>query len=288
MIAHVAEASEQRGRVVLQLSSSGLCSDVALEAAVRVAKAFQSEIESLFVESEDLLAVSGFPFARELSMTGRSLRPLQRAVIEVDMQSVAASLQRRIRLSAQRAEVGIRFRTVRDDPVNALGMACAEAGPWNVIALSEPWSVGRAGVLARLLQDVPGMTGIIFPGAKARSISGPVVAVVEEAGHLAAMLRAAQKIAAVTGAEVQLLVAGADEERSSLIEGQVRLALSHDASAAASLADFTSGTPEETMAKLRARQAGFVIAEAFGVLAMAGDDGRAAIDQCEGAVLLIR
>ena len=56
MIAHVAQAGEDRGRVVLHLQS-GHPSAIALEAAVRIARAFQSEIESLFVEDEQLLIV---------------------------------------------------------------------------------------------------------------------------------------------------------------------------------------------------------------------------------------
>ena len=55
MIAHVAEAGEDRGRVVLRLGSSGRLSDIALEAAMRVAQAFQSEIESVFVEGTGYL-----------------------------------------------------------------------------------------------------------------------------------------------------------------------------------------------------------------------------------------
>ena len=49
MIAHVAETGENRGRVVLQLGSAHP-SAIALEAAVRIAQAFQSEIESVFVQ----------------------------------------------------------------------------------------------------------------------------------------------------------------------------------------------------------------------------------------------
>ena len=54
MIAHVAQTGEDRGRVVLQLRS-GRPSAIALQAAVRVAQAFNSEIESLFVQDQQLL-----------------------------------------------------------------------------------------------------------------------------------------------------------------------------------------------------------------------------------------
>ena len=53
MIAHVASSGEDRGRVVLQLGSR-TPNEVALNAAIRIARAFQSEIESLFVEDQQL------------------------------------------------------------------------------------------------------------------------------------------------------------------------------------------------------------------------------------------
>ena len=73
MIAHVAEAGEGRGRVVLHLTHAAP-SPVAIEAAVRVARAFQSEIESLFVEDAALLDIAAFPFACEISLSGRQRR----------------------------------------------------------------------------------------------------------------------------------------------------------------------------------------------------------------------
>ena len=69
MIAHVAEMGEDRGRVVLHLRS-GRPSTVALEAAVRVARAFGSEIESLFVEDEQLFDCAAYGFVREVSLSG--------------------------------------------------------------------------------------------------------------------------------------------------------------------------------------------------------------------------
>ena len=73
MIAHVAQAGEDRGRVVLQLGS-GHPSAIALEAAVRIARAFQSEIETVFVQDEQLMDCADFGFVREISLTGREHR----------------------------------------------------------------------------------------------------------------------------------------------------------------------------------------------------------------------
>ena len=73
MIAHVAETGENRGRVVLQLGSAHP-SVIALEAAVRIARAFQSEIESVFVEDEQLFDCAAYGFVREVSLSGRQSR----------------------------------------------------------------------------------------------------------------------------------------------------------------------------------------------------------------------
>jgi hypothetical protein len=287
MIAHVAEAGEKRGRVVLQLSSSGRCSDVALEAAVRVAKAFNSEIESLILESEDLLNVAGFSFAKELSLTGRSLRNLEQAVIEEDLRSAAAALQRRVQSTARQAEVPCHFRTVRGDPVEALSTACTESGPWNVIALADPWDLARSQVLSRILSEVHGMTGIVLSGTKARSIEGPVVAVIENLSHLSSMLRAAKRIASVADGEVHLLVIGEENDLSGMIEGQVRLALGEQGMAHVSMLSIRQGTPNSIAEILRGLRAGFVIAEAQGILMPPLAKGRAALDLIEGSVLLV-
>ena len=61
MIAHVAAAGEGRGRVVLWLGSSARTSSSAIDAAIVLARAFQSEVESLFVEDRQLFDLADFP-----------------------------------------------------------------------------------------------------------------------------------------------------------------------------------------------------------------------------------
>jgi hypothetical protein len=64
MIAHVAQIGEDSGRVVVQLGSAHP-STIALEAAVRIAQAFHSEIESVFVEDSQLFDCAAYSFVRE-------------------------------------------------------------------------------------------------------------------------------------------------------------------------------------------------------------------------------
>ncbi|HKZ96156.1 MAG TPA: hypothetical protein VJ045_04170, partial [Hyphomicrobiaceae bacterium] len=168
MIAHVAEAGEERGRVVLRLGPTGSMSDIALEAAVRVAQAFQSEIESLFIEDQRLFDLASFPFAREVSLSGRQTRAISAEDIARELRALSAALNRKVAETARRAEVPVRFRTIRDEPVHALAAACTESGPWNVVALAEPLTSGGAGYLAELFAAVEGATGFVLVGPAAR------------------------------------------------------------------------------------------------------------------------
>ena len=56
------------------MSPRAILSAIALEAAVRVARAFRSEIESLFVEDEQLFDCASYGFVREVSLSGRASR----------------------------------------------------------------------------------------------------------------------------------------------------------------------------------------------------------------------
>ena len=154
MIAHVAEAGEFRGRVVLQFAS-GRPSPVAIEAAIRIARAFQSEIESLFVEDTQLIELSGFPFAREISFSGRSTRTITSGDIERDIRFAFSEARRRVEAHARRAEVPLRQTIVRGEPVKALAAACAECGPWNLIALAEPFTSPACPPLGQLFELRP-------------------------------------------------------------------------------------------------------------------------------------
>ena len=128
MIAHVAETGENQGRVVLQLGSAHP-SAIALEAAVRIARAFQSEIESIFIEDEQLFDCAAYGFVREVSLTGRQRQVMSPAGMTRDLRFAARAARRQLEVLAQRAEVPLRARIVRDDPLRALSIACAETGP---------------------------------------------------------------------------------------------------------------------------------------------------------------
>ena len=144
MIAHVAQAGEQRGRVVLQVSSPQP-SAMALAAAIRVARAFNSELESLFIEDAQLFDCAAYGFVREVSISGRSTKPYSAGDIAQSLQLAAQSAHRQLEALAKLAEVPLRTRVVRDQPLAAFHrtMAVNYLGALHLVraALPEQFSV---------------------------------------------------------------------------------------------------------------------------------------------------
>jgi hypothetical protein len=223
VIAHVAAAGEGRGRVVLWLGSSAQASPSAIEAAMLLARAYQSEVESLFVEDRQLFDLAEFPFARALDVDGESWRPLPRENLEREMHFLGAALQRQVADAARRAAIPFSSRVVRDDPLNAVANACAENGPWNVVAIAEPFGAGDEKRLAQVFASVLDTTGVVIAGPLARRTQGPVIAAVEQFERVGPMLKAAERLAVVTGGDVKLMLIGSRPDEIAWLEGEVRL-----------------------------------------------------------------
>jgi hypothetical protein len=247
MITHVAEAAEARGRVVLRLTPGACGGRVALaaiDAAVRLARAYNAEIESLYIEDTELLRLASFGFAMEIPAQGRRLggvrRPLSVADIERDMRLQFSGVQRLVEQRAALADVTVHLRVVRDEPVHAVATTCAACGPWNVVVLAEPLASLQAGQLADLFAGVPDTTGLMVAGLEqglaSASNNRPVVLALEDADALPAMLHTAERLVEGTEASAEssivvLLVesdSGGDfaPDMGQSLESQVRLALS--------------------------------------------------------------
>ena len=153
MIAHVAEAGEERGRVIVRTVSMRV-SDIAMQAAVRIAQAYNSEIESLFIEDAELIALSRFPFVREISRTGGPSRPLATVDVIRELRTHFRALQRRLATLAAAAQIPIHERVIRDEPLRALAITCADCGPWNVVVLAEPFGAESSADIASVLDNV--------------------------------------------------------------------------------------------------------------------------------------
>jgi hypothetical protein len=288
MITHVAAKGEDRGRVVVKLGATGQPSEAAIEAAVRVAQAFQSEIESLFVEDRQLLELASFPFAREISLSGRSSRAICVADIERDMQLASRRLLKHVEAIAQRAEVPMRWRVVRDEPIAALAHACAASGPWNVVALGEPFTTRQARALRELFAQVLDTTGVVVAPPKARRPQGPVVVAVEDLARLGGMLRTAERIASISGSEIRLLLVAPEAETARWMEDQARLLLAGQPGVAVQSVVAIAGDTAAMAENLRRLAGGFVIAPFGGLVVPAEGDLGPLVGLLECPLFLVR
>lgn len=293
MIAHVAQADEQRGRVVLWLGAAGEAQDTAVDAALRLAQAFESEIESVFIEDRALFDLAGLPFAREIPRSGAGAQALSVEALARDMRAQASALQRHVLSRAKKADVKAQARVVRADPVQALADVCAENGPWNVVTLGMPArsdnGTGHAGAgLAALFDTVHATTGIVVTGRSARRTSGPVIAVVEELDRVVPMMRAAERIATATGGVASLWLLEHDQARQDWIEGQIRLALGTAPGLRFDVVDMSAHTPQSVARLMRRAGAGFVLTRFGGMLIPRERDVARFVELLDGPLFLVR
>lgn len=286
MIAHVAEAGEGSGRVVLQLGPQ--VSPLALRAAMHVARSFRSEIEGLYADDGKLMDLAAFPFAREISLSGTVKGSFDTDVVQRRQHRTAAAVLRRAATAAH--EAGIRFTpTLRgDDAARALAEACAERGPWNMVALGEPLAGHDRVRLREMFASVWGTTGFVMVGPRATRVSGPVVAVVEDIERFSPLLRTGEQIAATTASPVEVLLAAQGPAQAIDMEAQARLILNSEARDYVMIVTITNATPSSIGEAVRRLGAGFVIAHYDGIAVPSEGEETLLSENLEGPLLLVR
>ena len=287
MIAHVAQSGEDRGRVVIQIRS-GHPSAIAMRAAVRIARAFGSDLESLFIEDKQLFDCAAYGFVHEISLSGRESRPLSIDGMMRDLHLAAQGTRRQLEALAREAQVPLRCRVVRDEPLRALTMACAEVGPWNVVALGEPFSAGHSAALKQMLAEVSGTTGIVTVGPRAQRVAGPVIVAVEEMAELPDMLRLAERLASVDGAEVVLLLVAASEADLAQMEGEARLVVEDREGVRIEPVAVARGASASVAETLRRLNGGMVICQFGGLVVPDEGDLRPLAAALECPLFLVR
>ena len=288
MITHVAEAGEQSGRVVLWMGGANDPQETAVEAAFRLAQAFQAELESLFVADHQLFDLAELPFAREIPLSGRGARQLTADGLARQIKAHATSLQRRILAQAQAAEVRAQAHIVRAEPVRALAEACARNGPWNVVTMGMPIRRGNGTSLTELFANVHATTGVVVAGPKAQRTSGPVIAIVDDLERTMPMTRAARRIATATGGEARLCLLDRAQGHDDWLEGQVRLALGANPAVKLDVVDMGLESPRSVAQRMRRQGAGFVIARFGGHFVRDEEDVAPLAEILEGPLFLVR
>jgi hypothetical protein len=288
VIAHVAAAGEGRGRVVLWLGSSSQASSSAIEAAMLLARAYDSEVESVFVEDRQVFDLADFPFARFLDQDGEGWRALPRENLEREMQFVGKALQRQVADAARRAAIPFSARVMRDDPLGALASVCAENGPWNMVAIAEPFGAGDEKRLAQVFASVIDTTGVVIAGPLARRTKGPVVAAVEHFERVGPMLKAAERLATVTGGDVKLMLIGSRPDEIGWLEGEVRLLLGDSHGVAIETVLAAAGDVVPVAEAVRRHKGGFLLAQYGGQVVSAQTSLRPLSSALECPLLLVR
>lgn len=285
MIAHVAEAGEGSGRVVLQMGPQ--LSPVALQAALQLARSFRSEVEALYTD-DGMRDLAAYPFAREISIAGTIKGPLDTGLLQRRQHRVAAATVRRASSAAR--DAGIRFTSsVRQhDATRALADACAERGPWNMVALGEPVASHDRIKLREMFSSVWGTTGFVLTSPKAKRMSGPVVAIVEDIERLAPLLRTAEHLAAATASATEIMLVGTDAHAVIEMEAQARLILSDEAHANMPITVVSHGGAPAIGQALRGLGAGFVIAHYDGIAMPSEGEETLLAENLEGPLLLVR
>lgn len=285
---HIAEAGEAKGRVVVHLSSS-TAHPVAIEAAIWLARAFQSEIEGLYVENEQLVHMASYPFAREVSLTGRINRSISCEDIERQFRAASLAFHTAIENKARQAEVPVHPpRVVRDDPVSALTAVCAACGPWNAVALAEPFTSPACPSLKALLDGVQDATGLLVIGPNARRTYGPVVVALEYAELLPAMLSAAERLSSVSESELLVCLIANDDMGLLELDNATRLVLQDRPQVRIGAAVSTFGAEAAAAEALRRLQPGLIVARFGGALVPSDGDMRPLAESLECPLLLVR
>lgn len=219
MIAHVAEASEGSGRVVLWLDPSVRASPQAIDISVRLAAAYGSEIETVEVDPPYLEPSDGVPMRRV------DVRPsvVMADLSETDARACLSDGHRRsVDQLAAELKVPVRHARTSGEPIDRLSHMCTVRGPWNIIALSRAPSLDMAEMVSSVFANVSGATGVIVASRHEAAWYGRVAVIAEDSERLPSMLRAAERMVGPNGA-THLVIAAATKSVYDELEAQSRL-----------------------------------------------------------------
>jgi hypothetical protein len=263
-MAHVAEASEGNGRVLYLLEPGGADTAHSAAAAVRLAAAFNAEIEAVALNADAIERARLLPVTT-LAAAGAQVpvealdRALTQSRIMLDRQMKVLSE------AARRASVACSRTAVNGETVDQLDALCLSRGPWNVVVLSSPVSEQTARVTSSIFANVSGATGIVAAAPRCPYPDGPIAIVVEDAERLPAMLRAAGRLKGLCG-RVHLLLACDRRKDLDDLDTHVRLATGSHKGLVIEPPLPMLGVPGALDDALRALKTSFVIARFAGSL----------------------
>jgi len=93
---------------------------LACAAAVRLAAELRVELHGLFIEDLDLLRASALPFAKEISLSGCTLRPITFESMELSLHAIAEQRRTEVAERAREANIACSFDVRRESLPRAL------------------------------------------------------------------------------------------------------------------------------------------------------------------------
>ncbi len=202
------EAKTQRPRIVLQVRS-GTPNRVALESAFQIARAMHSQIDSLFIENEDLIAMAELPCAREVTLVSGKRGAISPEIMAREMRIVSTAVRRRIEHLARVQQVPFRFNVIREHPAQAV---FDEASPGCVVAMTEPYTLRNAKEFVEFANSYPDVAGFMLVGPHVRTATGSIVLTVERPTDLE-LLTTAERLRSNANSDLTILVIGEDQPK---------------------------------------------------------------------------
>lgn len=265
MIAHVAEASEASGRVLLWLEPDSIAMPQTANAAITVATAYAADVETLILEAPSVCDVGDVPVAHR-SLLGKPMPSHAPLHDTPDRRGYLASCQLRdVSAIAERAQIRISHTTARGDAIDRLADLCMARGPWNIVAVSRPPSPELPQVISAILANVSGATGVVVAGRAGAPLGPDVAVVLEDADRMPSMLRAAERLVGPSG-RIQVMIATETNAAHSEVDGQARLLTADDGRYVHHRAGPSFGVTGALDAELFRMKPSFVIARFGGAL----------------------
>ncbi len=221
MIAHVAEASEASGRVLLWLDPDAISMPQTFDASVRIASAYAADLETLDIDGPTADDPGDIPIGH-VSLLGKIQKLERGSICDIDAAGILAKRQRReIARLASLARVNVSHASARGDAIDCLAEMCLARGPWNIVAVSRPPSPELPMILSSILANVSGATGVVVAGRGRGALKPDVAVVIEDTERMPSMLRAAERLV-MPGGKIYIMIAAETAAGYAEIDSQAR------------------------------------------------------------------
>lgn len=258
-----------------------------LDTAVAFAHRVEAELEGLFVEDVELTRLAALPFVHEVSLTGRSAKPLDLDVLERDWRALAAGVRRTLEERAREMNVRCSFRVVRGRMDAEIRAAAGEA---DLVIMDRAGAALTRHVRLKAETPVAEMTGsLLLLHGRPAPIESIVVVCDAVPGSKRALDAAARLRVRLrsegTAPRLTVICLGETRTAAAAAETAAREALGEEGVDAA-FRPLAGEAPEELAALRAPANALLMLPAALPLLST--EDGERLIAESQGLVLLVR